>query len=57
MYRMGGKKLECSPAERNMRVLVDGKLSICALAAERASRNLERIKYSIDNQWKKVTVP
>lgn len=52
--------MECSPAERDLGVLVDGKLNTSkkyALVAKRAIYILGCIKYSIANQWKEVIVP
>lgn len=59
-YTLGDKRLECSPAERDLGVLVDDKLNTSknyALVAKRAIHILGCIKHSIANQWKEVIVP
>ncbi|KAK4811152.1 hypothetical protein QYF61_019783 [Mycteria americana] len=59
-YRLGDKRLECIPAERDLGVLVDGKLNMsqqCALVAKRANHILGCIKHSIANRLKEVIVP
>ena len=58
--RVGDKRLECSPAERVLGVLVDSKLNMSqqpVLVAKRVKRILECIKHSIANQLKEVIVP
>ncbi|KAK4831527.1 hypothetical protein QYF61_018129 [Mycteria americana] len=59
-YKLGDKRLESSPAERDLGVWFDGKLNVsqqCALAARRANRVLECIKDSIASRLRQVIVP
>lgn len=59
-YRSEAKRSECSPAERGLMVLVDGKLYVsqqCALVVKRANHILGCIRHSIANQLKEVIVP
>jgi len=61
-YRLGDKRLECSPAERHLEVSVHGKLNRsqqCALAARSlaASHVLGLIRHNIANEWTEVIVP
>ena len=59
-YKLGDKRLESSPVERDLGVWVDCKLNMsqqCTLAAKRANCVLGCIKHSIDNQLRVMIVP
>ncbi|KAK4830589.1 hypothetical protein QYF61_011824 [Mycteria americana] len=59
-YKVGDKRLETSPAERDLGVWVDGKLNMsqqCALAAKRVNCVLGCVKHSIATWSREVTVP
>jgi len=60
MYKLGDKRLESSPTERDLGVWVAGKLSMsqqCALAARRANHVLGCIQHSITGWSREVVVP
>jgi len=59
-YKLGDKRLESSPTERDVGVWIDGKLhgsQQCALVAERANHVLGLFKHNIASQSREVTVP
>ncbi|KAK4829262.1 hypothetical protein QYF61_002654 [Mycteria americana] len=59
-YKLGDKRLENSPVERDLGVWVDGKLNMspqCGLAAKRIICVLGCIKHSIASRAREVIVP
>ncbi|XP_010288889.1 PREDICTED: synapsin-2-like, partial [Phaethon lepturus] len=58
--KLGDKRLESSPAERDVGVWVDGKVNMshqCGLAAKRADRVLGCIKHSVASRLREVIIP
>lgn len=60
LYRLGDENVESSATERDMKVLVDGKLNMsqqCILAAKKAKHILECMKYSTVSQLREAIIP
>jgi len=59
-YRLGGERVESSPKEKNLGVLVEEKLNViqqCALTAQKANCTLICMKSSVVSRSRDMTLP